>query len=355
MKHFTVDYDHSDKKDSKAPIGRIRFGLSAVKGLGDAALEAILAMRDEKGAASSIYQFCEQASSLKVNKKVLEALIKSGAMDGFNRPRKQLMLIIDKAMSQAQLMHKDNSRGQTNMFEMFATSDDYQSQEDYPDVGEYAQKEKLQMEREAVGFYLSGHPLDPYQKIAKSLGAIPTVQLATAHHLEEVSVVGVVSELKERPLKSGKGRWAVVIIEDSFGQAEALCFSNSYDEAEPLLKTKEPLIFSGRALIDDADEEGAVQKPKMRLTNARLLADVQIEKMSCLKIDMRAVSIDENSLRKVSDLMKAHPGDKPVQISFAVDDVLVEIRLPKALAVKPTDELIVALEEAVKQISVRRE
>jgi DNA polymerase-3 subunit alpha len=243
MKHFTVDYDHANSEKRKT-MGQIRFGLNAVKGIGDAAIESLLAMRSEKGAAQSIYQFCEQASSLKVNKRVLEALIKSGAMDGFSRPRKQLMMVIDKAMSQAQLIHKDHSRGQTNMFDLFATTDD-DIHEEYPDVAEYSQKEKLQMEREAVGFYLSGHPLDPYQKIAKSLGAIPTAQLSTARHMEEVSVVGVVSDLRERPLKSGKGRWAVVIIEDSFGQAEALCFSNAYDDAEALLKTKEPLLITG--------------------------------------------------------------------------------------------------------------
>ncbi len=276
-------------------------------------------------------------------------------MDSFARPRKQLMMSIDKAMAHAQLLHKDHSRGQTTMFDMFAVSNDQSHHEEYPEVGEFSQKEKLQMEREAVGFYLSGHPLDPYQKIARSLGAVPTVQLASARHLEEVAVVGVVSELKERPLKSGKGRWAVVIIEDSFGQAEALCFSNSYDEAEALLKTKEPLLITGRALIDDADEEGAVQKPKMRITNVRLLADAQIAKMSWLKVDLRRAPIDERLLSRLQQLFSAYPGDKPVYLQLAIDDFEVELTLPKSHTVKPTDDLIVALEESIKQIVVRRE
>jgi hypothetical protein len=108
-------------------------------------------------------------------------------------------------------------------------------------------------------------------------------------------------------------------------------------------------------LIDDADEEGAVQKPKMRLTSVRLLADAQIAKMSWLRVDLRASNVDENVMKKISDLMKNFPGEKPVHLNFVVDDMDIELKLPRARAVKPIDELIMALEESVKEITVRRE
>src|SRR5206468_4114943 len=97
----------------------------------------------------------------------------------------------------------------------------------------------------------------------------------------------------ERPLKSGKGRWAVVVLEDSFGQAEVLCFSNAYEEAESLLKTRDPLIVTGRVLIDDIDDDGIAQKPKMRMSQVRLLADAQIARSSFVSIDLCQAKVDE--------------------------------------------------------------
>lgn len=348
--HFTVDYQE------KGPsVGNIRFGLGAVKGLGDTALDIILRTRAMHGPANSIYHFCQLVSSSKINKKVLEALIKSGAMDSFSRPRKQLMLSIDKAIAHAQRLHKDQSRGQTNMFDIFCTTPEV-AIEEYCEVGEYPQREKLYMEKEAVGFYLSGHPLDPFEKEASSLGAIPTVQLCSARHMEEVSVFGVVAELKERPLKSGKGRWAVVTLEDSFGQAEVLCFSNAYEQAEALLKTREPLIVSGRALIDDIDDDGMQQKPKMRLSEVRLLADAQIARSSFVNIDLSAVKVDELLLKKLNMLMLQNPGDKPVRIKLLVaNHIAVQIHLPKSTHVRPSDEFIAALEQVAINLKVARQ
>ncbi len=351
MRHFTVDYGADRRTKAK-----IRFGLGAVKGLGDAALEAILAVRNEREARKTIYQFCQQLFSSRINKKVLEALIKSGAMDGFLRPRKQLMMVIDRAMSEAQRLHKDKSRGQTNMFELFTTEQSVAFHEEYPDVGEYSQKEKLQGEKEALGFYLSGHPLDPYDKVARALGAIPTAQLTGARHLEEISLVGVVSELKERPLKSGKGRWAVVLLEDSFGQAEILCFSSAYDNAERLLKTKEPLLVTGRALIDDGDEDGAQPKPKLRLKEVRLLAEAQMARMPCLKLDLRHTKVDDQTLLRINQAVTLYPGDKPVHISFLIDrDTEIELRLPKTKWVMPSNDLMAHLEKTIDNIKFMRD
>jgi DNA polymerase-3 subunit alpha len=351
---FTVDYESSSNA-KQTSYGKIRFGLGAVKGLGDAALEAIIETRREKGFAQSLYQFCQNVAQSKVNKKVLEALIKSGAFDCFSRPRKQLMHSIDKAIAQAQRIQKDNNRGQTSMFDMFSTNTEEDSLEEYPEVGEYLQKDRLLMEKEAVGFYLSGHPLDPYEKDAKALGAIPTVQLASSRHLEEVSIVGVVSMLKERPLKSGKGRWAVVVLEDSFGQAELLCFSGAYEQAESLLKTKEPLIITGRALIDDMDDEGQQQKPKMRLTEVRLLADAQISRSAYLSIDLRDAKVDEKVLMHMQKLFSEHPGEKTVRMRFSLNQYIdLEMSLSRKILVNPSDHLMALLEQSIPHLKVAR-
>ena len=265
------------------------------------------------------------------------------------------MLSIDKAISQAQRIQRDHNRGQTSMFDMFSSSSSEESIEEYANVGEYVLKDRLLMEKEAVGFYLSGHPLDPYEKDAKDLGAIPTVQLVSARHLEEVSVVGVVSALKERPLKSGKGRWAVVVIEDSFGQAELLCFSTAYEQAENLLKTKEPLIFSGRALIDDVDDEGQQQKPKMRLSEVRLLSEAQISRCSYLDIDLRKSEVDENTLHQIEKLLSQFPGEKSVRLHMRVNNKIeLKINLSNKFAVNPEEQVMLLLEQEISYLKVRR-
>lgn len=351
-KHFTVDYIDNPSKDIS--YGNIRFGLSAVKGLGDAALEIILSTREHKGASKSLFNFCQNVASSKINKKVLEALIKSGAMDSFSRPRKQLMHSTDKAMAQAMRLQKDNNRGQTSMFDMFGSSKEIEP-EDYKEVSEYSQRDLLGMEKEAVGFYLSGHPLDPYDKEAKSLGAITTAQLSSVRHLEEVLVFGVVTELKERPLKSGNGRWAVAIIEDSYGQAELLCFSTAYEEAERLLKSKEPLVISGRALVEEALEEGTQPKPKLRLKDVRLLAEAQLAKTSLVDIDLRQSKTDEKVLQKLHEFLSVHKGDKPLLIKLLIENDVEVVITPRAsLRVMPTDEFLAMLQESIPKIGVRR-
>jgi DNA polymerase III subunit alpha len=351
MRHFTVDYDDGNEVKRN---GKIRFGLSAVKGLGEAALEGILAARDSNGSAKTIYQFCHQLSSSKLNKKVLEALIKSGAMDSFNRSRKQLVMVIDKAIAKANQLQKDKSRGQTNMFDLFSSGDASSViEEEYPAAEEYSQQEKLQMEKEVVGFYLSGHPLDPYEKIAKSLGAISIANLANTRHLEEVVVVGIVSEIKERLLKSGKGRWAVAFLEDSFGQAEVLCFSTAYEDQERLLKSKEPLLVSGRVLIEDDNDDGIQPKPKIRLKDARLLVDAHMEKISAITIDFRRAQVDDKILQNLFRTMNLFPGDKKVFLNVLIDQE-TEVVLALAKPVMPTDALVASIEKISDNVVVLR-
>jgi DNA polymerase-3 subunit alpha len=344
-RNFTVDY--IDKKYEKSShVGHIRFGLSAVKGLGDSALDVILTSRQEKGLVKSLYQLCHNTSTTKVNKKVLEALVKSGALDSFMRPRKQLMLSIDKALLQAQKKQKDQNRGQTSMFDMFK-KDVGEEIEDYPDCGDYSQKERLSMEKEAVGFYLSGHPLDPYEKDAKAFGAIPSSELKSVRHLQEISIVGMVTELRERPLKSGKGRWAVLTVEDSFGQCEVLCFSGNYDAHEKLLKSKEPLIIFGRALLDEVEDEKQ-QKAKMRMERASLLSDEQIARSSLVTIDLKNAELNSEKIQLIKDLLQKYPGEKAVFLELIINNnLLIELELSKDLRVFPSDNFIANVKSTI--------
>lgn len=338
IKVLGPDVNISKKDFSVDENGHIRFGLTAVKGLGVAALLSILDIRKDNNLIKNLYEFCQLVNLNKVNKKVLEALIKSGAMDSFKRKRKQLMLSMDKAMAQAQKINKDKDRGQTNMFDMLLVDPKAQVKEEYEDVDEYSKKELLGFEKEILGFYLSGHPMEPYEKTAKDLGLMSTLDLINVNHLQEISIAGLVESLKERPLKSGHGRWAVLSIEDSFGQIEGLCFSKAYEEALTLLKSDEPLIFKGKAIIDDEDEEGKPLKPKIRIEEVKLLKDTAEEKIKIIKIYSQSeFKIDD--LNKLKEIIEKYPGNKKVIFCCEIKNkLLIEINLN--IKVNPNEKFL---------------
>jgi DNA polymerase III subunit alpha len=383
-KSFSVDYTHDEvlhtrKKNKSTTYGRIRFGLSAVKGLGDAALDAIIHVRRIGGAFTSFYQFLETVDLDKVNKKVLEALVRSGAMDAFGRSRAQLEASLEKAVLIAAANRAERESAQ---FSLFGGSGAVQRKEYYDDnVGEWGHRDRLQREREAVGFYLSGHPLDRYVDDVRKMGSIPTVELTQVRHNSEATITGIVVGMKERVLKTGDGRWAVVTIEDTFGQAEVLCFSRVYETAEPLLKSGEPLVIKGRALIDDVDDEGKQLSPKMRAEEVVSLADAQIQRTRYLDItipapgkpgrpaapaffdpreseSLAADSTDDSVLKtieRVAHALQQFPGKVPARIRLAMPGGYdVTVQTGDAVRVLPTEALLSAIEKVAGVASVVR-
>lgn len=349
-KKFTVEYKkgYLENPRGKNTYGSIRFGLEAVKGLGTAALETILSTREEKGPYGSLYQLCERVPLQKMNKKVLEALVCSGALDCFERTRKQLFETLETAIKSSQKLHRDASVGQTNMFTIFSPSQKIGEGEVYAEEGKWPQSEMLRRERASIGFYLSGHPLSRYENDSKKLGAVPCNSLAFSKHHEQVSIVGIVTELKERPLKSGKGRWAVISVQDSYGHAEVLCFSKAYDKAEALLKSDEPLLLRGKVIIDDVSEEGQQITSKMRLEEAEMLSTVQISRTKFVEISLLLNSNTDNQslVGKIKQVVTSHRGDKPLKLNITVPEkYTVTASCDNSFSVTPNDQLIHELEE----------
>jgi DNA polymerase-3 subunit alpha len=377
---FSVDYDVDDalrnrRKHRGTTYGRIRFGLSAIKGMGDTALEAILETRKRLGRFSSFYHFLEELPPGRINRKVLEVMIKSGALDSFGRPRDVLWASIDKALSIADANRSDAQSAQFSLFGSAAT----RRPEAYePPTEVWGPKERLQYEREAVGFYLSGHPLDRYQDDARKLGAVPSPELTTMRNHAETTIVGIVAGMKERKLKTSDGRWAVVTLEDTFGQAEVLCFSKVFEVAEPLLKSGEPLLVKGRAVIDDVDDEGKQLMPKMRAESVQSLAEAQIQRTRWLDVTVEVAArpgtpprstaagdvdpatdvVDDavgQTLEKVAAGCQAMKGGVPVRVKLEMPGgYAVLVQSGEACRVTPTEELVTQLGRVKGVVSVVR-
>jgi DNA polymerase-3 subunit alpha len=378
---FSVDYAVDDalkhrRKHRATTYGRIRFGLSAVKGLGDSALECILEARKRVGRFTSIYHFLEEIPAGKVNRKALEVLIKSGAFDSFGKPRQVLFASLDKVIEIADANRAEKESAQFSLFGGGGT----RRAEVYADVSEWPDKGRLQNEREAVGFYLSGHPLDRYTTDVKKLGAIPTVELVTCRHNSEATITGIVAGLKERKLKTSDGRWAVVTLEDTFGQAEVLCFSKVFEEVEALLKSGEPLVVSGRALIDDMDDDGKQLTPKMRAERVQSLAEAQIQRTRWLDVTIelpprasrpagdawRGLHVDPSAdqtdearaaevLTRVAELCAAHHGAVPTRVKLVMPaGYEVVLQGDDAHRVLPSEDLVAAIQRVKGVVQVAR-
>ncbi len=385
-RRFTVDYRVSPELQARRKFrdtryGMVRFGLDAIKGLGDSVLESITSERDEAGDFSSLFDLAKRMASHRLNKKGFEALIKSGCLDGFGQTRSVLFMTMPKALELGQRAKKEAESGQTSLFgALAAASPDAMEQEIYADAPPWSERDLLGFERDILGFYLSGHPLDRYSDEVKRLGVTRTQALVEQRHNAEVSVAGMVVGLRERMLKSGKGRWAVVTLEDTFGRAEVLCFSKSYEEGEEVLRAGIPVVIHGNALIDDINEEGQQATPKMRARSVESLAEAQIRRTRMVSLDIvvegsqsKTKTSNSNPAQEnvgatgkqplwmhahdgvsktnaftIAELKKvalAHTGDVPMRLTLLMPGgYRTQLRLPNELAVYPSDELIIALE-----------
>jgi len=320
--------------------GRIRFGLGAVKGIGESAVKAILAARDD-GPFTSSFDFCERVDLRKVNRRVLEALVQCGAFDSTGVVRSRSFEAIDRALEIAQ--RAEANRNQFDMFSMGGGEgpvEDETVAREYPDVPEWSERERLAREKSCLGFYVSGHPLDAY---AAELGRYATATTATmleGADRSDVSFGGVVAALRERVGKGG-GRTAFAMVEDLHGQVEVLIFSRVYEQVEELVKTDEPLLVEGKLSIEGDEAKTA----KVKASGVRLLRDVRQEQTSRIAFHLDAAQHKVDKVLELREVLHRHPGrcDVFVVVHFA-DEGEAVLRLDERWRSSSDEEVVAAVE-----------
>ncbi len=230
----------------------IRFGLAAVKNVGHNAIESIVAARKEAGEFKSIFQFCEKVDLHLLNKRVMESLIKSGAMDRLGR-RAQLMAVIDNAMEHAQKTQKDAALGQHGLFGVFQQDDAPQAEKPLPNTPDWDEHQRLGHEKEILGFFITGHPLEKYREKLLDFNALSTTEVAelkSSTGRDEVSIGGILKNI--RVAKSKKGDlYAQGQLEDMNGSVEILCFADAYKRLADKLKLTVPVLAKGGVRVED--------------------------------------------------------------------------------------------------------
>jgi len=320
----------------------IRFGLAGVKGVGEAAIASILEEREKDGPFTSLFEFCARVDLRRVNKKVLESLIKCGAFDSIAPNRAQAFGGLDKAMDWGAHRRKDRRVGQTTMFDLMSPD---QAIPKLPPVEEWPGLEKLQKEKEALGLYISGHPLTGYQEQIKRLASNDSQSVTELTDRSEVGLCGMVATCKEIRTKRGK-RMAFVGLEDLAGTIEVVVFNELYEKSAALLESEAPIYVKG--IIDHNDEATKI------LANEILSLDrMRIEKTESVHLRVDQGLLDAKALEELKGILHRFPGKIPtyLHMSKASEGVTV-LKLPPDLQVALCEEFIFEVEKLLGQSSL---
>ena len=311
----------------------IRFGLGAVKGVGLAALDSIVDVRREKP-FESLYDFCERADSRKVNKKVIEALIKCGAFDSLPGHRAQELAALEHAMEVGQKIQREREQGQESLFETAEIiSNNGHGYQQLPALEEWPEKIRLGFEKEALGFYITGHPMARFESAVKRFATCDAAGLAERNDREEVVVCGIVAAIKELNTKKGE-RMAFVSLEDLSGFVEVVVFPEVYKAGFEELHGEEPLLVRGTL---DVGEENR----KLIASKIAGLADYQLRQTQRVHFRLSAPTLDEQILNHLHGIVRDHPGDCEAMIHVVIPNRSeAVIRLPKNLNVAACDAIL---------------
>ncbi len=304
------DVNQSDLNFTPVGLDKIRFGLGAVKNVGAGAVEAIVAARAEGGAFHSLDDFCERVDLGNVNRRVIESLIKAGAMDGLLGTRAQLFAVIEDCMEGGVRARKDRMSGQAGLFGDLLSGDTGEVHERaLPQVEDWTPAEKLRGEKEIIGFYVSGHPLDSYRWKVTELTHLSTDTLNGLKRGEELAICGIITGIERRRNKEQK-MWAFFQLEDWHGSCEGRLFASRYELLQQELKDDAPVMLRGKAMPED---DGSV---KINVHEIIPLEVARVDFPSLISIRVRLGSNGLDKAQELRRLCEAKPGQTAVRLKL---------------------------------------
>jgi len=328
------DHDFTVIKD------RIRFGLAAVKNVGDAALDSIIEERATHGTYASLADFCGRINSSRVNRKVLESLIMAGAFDSMNVKRSQLMAVLDEALEQAKAVQRDRLSGQMNLFALTGEEKSKPGTElQFPDIEEWPELTKLAHEKETIGFFLTGHPLEGVIEDIRMVADSEIAGLDNYRDGQVIRVGGLIQNFKEHTSKKGD-RMAFTVLEDMGSSIEVIVFPSTFAQCSELLSTDEPLIVLGTI---QQGEQGA-----KIIAEAIDSLDKALEKYTeNTMIRLQASLTMRRQLIQLKDMLYRFHGTSPVKLTLHFDGRgEVDIEMLKDLTVRPCPDFFHQVRES---------
>jgi DNA polymerase-3 subunit alpha len=343
----------------------IRFGLAAIKNVGSNAIVSILEARakrqaEGKSGFGTLWEFCEEVDLRLLNKRVMESLIKAGAMDCFG-PRGRVMAALDTAIERAQKAQKDRAAGQSGLFGIF---DDFvpaagAKQDELPPAPEWDEHTRLQNEKDVLGFFVSGHPMDKYREKLRNLKVVDTAtacemkpepqvfRRGQAEPQNEIQIAGVITGLKVAKSKRSGEMYAQAVLEDTVGKIELIAFPQSYEKLAEKLKIDVPVLVRG---VLRGEEDSA---PKLAVSGIQALEDVKLKLPEALRIKVPLHSPDQALLEKLLGLFQDSPGRAKLLLDFEEPGEFCAVLEPQKVMVAADRLFIDRVEELVGRGGVR--
>ena len=307
------DVNESNYKFTVIADNRLRFGLGAIRNVGKSAIESIITARSS-GPITSLFDLCNRVDLRLCNKRVLEAMIHSGALDGLGGHRAQLMAALDTAIREASLAQEDTASGQGSIFgDMLGATSKPAHQTTLPNIPAWGESERLANEKAILGFYTSGHPLEPFRTECELFSTHSVSDLGTWSP-EPMALCCVITSIKRQTSKKTGAEFARLTIEDFSGSSEVLVFPEAWSVIHDQVKADVPTVMKGGYSRRD---EGA-DNPTFIVESVSKLAEKRTNGQVAVAIQLGGGSaIDPEVMRDVHDVVHAHPGTAPLEIRWS--------------------------------------
>ena len=327
-------------KDFSVMNDRVRFGLAAVKNVGENALDSIVEERVKNGKFKSLSDFCNRVDSRKVNSRVIESLIKSGSFDSLGYKRSQYIAVLEQAMEQAKAVQRDLQSGQMSLFSVAPDVENHAeiSHIPMPDIPEWEERKKLIHEKETVGFYITGHPLDEAIHEINTVVDCPIQGLAEWGEEQPVRIGGLIRSCKKLRSKRGDPM-AFLSIEDLAESVEVVVFPSTYAACEEILSSPDPIIVQGTV---QQDERG----PKIIAETIDSLEDAREKYTDSARIKLNSEKLSRQQMEKVKKTLYQFHGSCPVRLTLHFNNKgEVDIDVLKDLTIRPCRGLTDTMDE----------
>jgi len=324
---------------------QIIYGLGAIKGVGESAIEELSSERELHGVYTSLFDFCKRLDLRKINRRVIEALIKSGAMDCFDQKRSVLMASVEKALKLAEQATRDDSRGQANLFQMFETAQMQQAYS-YVEAALWPMPLQLDYEKSALGYYLSGHPLDHYQAELEQLAPRKINELSEALDAQ-VTIAARIAQLRFLQTKRGD-RMAFLSLEDQTGRIELAVFSDVIQKSRNLLEKDTIVVVEGEVSTDEFN--GGLRMRCQSITSLVAARKSQLRRCIIhLPQDIDSVILDQ--LQNI--LASFQPGICPLQLCYQHVEYRVHLKCSNQWRINPEDACLEKIHDLLGAHSVQ--
>ena len=340
------DVNESAWKFAVTEAGKIRFGLGAVRGVGQSAAHSVLNAR-QHGRFTSLFDFLERVDIRALNKRACEALIAAGALDDFGH-RSQLLAGLDGAYGEVQVRQAEIEAGQASLFG--DSSELPRSAPSLPNVPEWSEPDRLAREKTALGFFISGHPLDRFRDVVRAFEPVSSASLQDQLG-QAVDLPCVVTSVSRQIARRDNSEWGKIVVEDFDGTATVLAFRDVWQTYKEVLVQDAVVLLSGKVSGRERDEED----PPIFLDSAKLLEEVTDGGELAVQIDLELGSdVTAETFRRTKQVLTQHPGPSPVWLVVGSDNGDRAPRLrSRSLQVSPDTETLATLQKLFGRGNVR--